>query len=138
MHEEGRERHEKQRASDCARSRRVPKERRHAQPAAERLLGTHGRGLREEEEEAAPEAVAQRRLLQGEGVLVEEARDGEGERARSPRRDAAPGERREDGAPEEAVDEQVPAPAWVGLGLGLGLELGLGLAYGLGLGLGLG
>ena len=57
MHEEGRERHEKQRASDCARGRRVPKERRHAQPAAERLLGTHGRGLREEEEAEEAEAA---------------------------------------------------------------------------------
>ena len=106
MHEKGRERDDEQRA----RSRRVLKEQRHAQPPAERFLCAHGRGLCQEETEAAPEAVAERRLLQSKGILVEEARDGEGERARSPRWSAALGERREDSAAEEAVDEKVPAP----------------------------
>ena len=53
-----------------------------------------------------PEAGAAAR--RGEGVLVEEARDGErGERGERPR-DAARAERREDGAVEEAADEHVP------------------------------
>ena len=67
VQEEGRKRDEQHGPDDGARGRRVPKERRHSQPADDELLGAHDRGLRQEEDEAAPYAVAQRRLLQGEG-----------------------------------------------------------------------
>ena len=76
VHEERRERHE-QRPGGRARARAALRPR-HRHATAEGPLDADDGRLRDEEEEAAADALAQLGLLQRERVLVEEARDGEG------------------------------------------------------------